>query len=166
MFSRFYPKEYYNSVYEINYETLYEKGFRGLIFDIDNTLAVFDEALPSQKVIALFEKLQQMGFKLCLFSNNNKTRVSGFNQPLGLPAIHKAGKPKKKGIRKALHLLNLPCEQAVIIGDQMFTDVWGGNRSNVYTILVEPIAKRDEWTVKLKRAPEKFIKNKYLKHLM
>jgi len=164
MISRFWPKEHYSSVYEIDYGGLWEKGFRGLIFDIDNTLAVFDVPLPPDEVLSLFERLKGLGFKLCLFSNNSEARVKGFNEPLGLPAIHKAGKPKKKGIGKALALLDLPKEQAVIIGDQLFTDIWGGNRSGVYTVLVEPLAKRDEWTVKLKRAPEKFVKRMYLKH--
>jgi len=163
MFNRFYPKEHYLSVYDIDYESLWARGFRGLVFDIDNTLAVFDEPLPSNEILKLLKKLQSMGFKPCLFSNNSKARVKAFNKPLALPAIHKAGKPQKKGFRKALSLLKMPRKKAVVIGDQLFTDVWGGNRCGIHTILVEPIAKRDEWTVKLKRALEKFVKNRYIK---
>jgi len=163
MLSRFFPKEFHNSVFEINYEALFEKGFRGLIFDIDNTLAAFDIPHPPKKVVALVKSLQKIGFRLCLLSNNSAQRVKGFNNSLGLPAIHKAGKPQKRGLRKALSLLKLTKERTAIIGDQLFTDVWGGNRTGIYTILVNPLAKRDEWTVKLKRAPEKLVKNIYFK---
>ena len=161
--NRFFPREHYNSVFEIDYETLYAKGFRGLIFDIDNTLAAFDIPDPPAEVVELINHLKQIGFGVCLLSNNNEQRVVAFNNPLELPAIHKAGKPKKRGILKAVSLLNLPKEQTAIIGDQLFTDIWGGNRCGVHTILVDPLATRDEWTVKLKRKPEKIVKNIYMK---
>ena len=161
--NRFFPREYYKSVYDVDYEALLTKGFRGLLFDIDNTLAAFDIPEPPESVIMLLNKLKKMGFAVCLFSNNNAARVEGFNKTLALPAVHKAGKPKKRGIEKALRLLSLPKQQVAIIGDQLFTDVWGGNRSGVHTILVDPLAARDEWTVKLKRKPEKILKNIYFK---
>ena len=161
--SRFFPREFYNSVYEIDYETLYANGFRGLIFDIDNTLAAFDVPDPPNEVVELISRLKQLGFGVCLLSNNSEKRVVGFNNPLELPAIHKAGKPRRRGLRKAIELLKLPKEQTAIIGDQLFTDIWGGNRMNIHTILVNPLATRDEWTVKLKRKPEKIVKKIYMK---
>jgi len=163
MLKRFFPREFYNSVFEIDYGLLMKKGFCGLVFDIDNTLAAFDIAEPPDNVLELFENLKAMGFKLCLLSNNSEQRVVGFNRKLNLHAIHKAGKPKRRGIYRALELIGLKKEQVVLIGDQMFTDVWGGNRSGVYTILVNPLASRDEWTVKLKRKPEKIVKSIFLK---
>jgi hypothetical protein len=164
LFGRFFPREYFRSVFDVDYGRLLDGGFRGLIFDIDNTLAVFDESEPSQRVTELLERLIGMGFKVCLLSNNSKDRVDGFNRTLRLKTVHRAGKPSRKGIRRAAALLGLSPRRTVLIGDQMFTDVWGGNRAGVYTVLVRPIAGRDEWTVRLKRVPERFVFKLYQKH--
>jgi hypothetical protein len=155
---RFIPKEHYPSIYEIDYEALYSKGFRGLIFDIDNTVAPCDVPKPPKKAVKLLKRLSGMGFSLCLLSNNSKKRVGIFNKGLCLPSVHRAGKPGKKGIGQAVMLCGVKAGQAVLIGDQLFTDVWGGNRCGVYTVLVDPVADRDEWTVWLKRKPEAVLK--------
>jgi hypothetical protein len=161
---RFYPKECWGSVFDVDYGRLYARGKRGIIFDIDNTLAVYDEPKPSPKVKALLSDLRRMGFRVGLLSNNGEKRVERFNRELGLPAVHRAGKPRRAGIRRAVRMLGLRPPQVVLVGDQLFTDVWGGNRCGVHTVLVEPIALRDEWTVWLKRGPERILKNIYFNH--
>lgn len=168
MISRFYakylfPKEMADSVYAVDYDKLWQMGLRGLIFDIDNTLATFDIPTPPPKVVEFLEGLAKKGFGICLLSNNSEARVRGFCAALPYPFIWKAGKPKKKGIRRAAALLSLDETQLALVGDQIFTDCLCGNRFGVYTVLTKPIAKRDEWTVRLKRWPEKIILKAYKK---
>ena len=161
----FFPKESATSVHAIDYAKLWQNGIRGLIFDIDNTLVTFDIAKPTDKVIQLFEKLSAMGFVICLLSNNNEERVKYFCGNLSHPYIWKAKKPGRKSIARALALLSLSKNQVAIIGDQIFTDCLGGNLFGIHTILTTPIAKRDEWTVRLKRWPEKPILRAYARSI-
>ena len=161
MLERFFPDAFYPSIFDVPFKRLYDEGIRGLIIDIDNTLATYDVPEPPTAVVKLLQELLAMGFRVCLFSNNSRARVERFNADLGLPAVFKAGKPKKRGVQKALSMLSLSAEQAALIGDQLFTDVWGGNRCGLKTILLEPIARRDEWTVRLKRPPEQIVLRAY-----
>jgi len=163
MLEFFYPDMYVRNINTVPYEKLLEKNIKGLIFDIDNTLVPFDIPQPTEEIISFFENLKEMGFKICLFSNNNQARVEFFNENLGLPAIFKARKPSSKGIKKALMLLGTTKENTAIIGDQIFTDVWCGNRQNMITILVKPVATRDEFTVKLKRGIERIVVKSYVR---
>ena len=160
-----FPKEAALSVHHINYNKLWQKGIRGLIFDIDNTLATFDIPHPPDEIISLLSGLAAKGFKIALLSNNNESRVRKFCKDLKCSCIWKAGKPKLSGISKAAAMLDLRKNQIALIGDQIFTDCLCGNRYGAYTILTKPIAKRDEWTVRLKRWPEKPILCAYLKHI-
>ncbi len=164
MLKRFFPHEYVNNVYEIDYEKLKNKGITGLIFDLDNTLAPFDIEKPTKEILDFINKLIADGFKVCLVSNNKGKRVEIFNSDMKLPFVSKAGKPKKKGILNGISQLNLELNEVVMIGDQMFTDIWVGNRLGIYTILVKPICERDEFTVKLKRGTEKIVFKQYMKY--
>ncbi len=165
MFKRFFPDIYVDSIFHIQYEKLIKENKKGLVFDIDNTLVPFDIPHPTEKIIKLFEDLKEMGFKICLLSNNNHNRVIKFNENLKLPAVSKARKPTLRGINEAIRLLGLNPTQVVQIGDQVFTDVWCGNRLGLYTVLVRPVAERDEFTVKIKRGVEKFVINIYEKQV-
>lgn len=157
-----FPKEMVESVRHINYDRLWEMGIRGLIFDIDNTLVTFDVKKPTEDIIEFLHTLTKKGFDICFLSNNGKVRVEGFCEGLGYPHIWKAKKPGIKKISEALAILGHKKTKVVIIGDQIFTDCFCGNRLGIYTILTKPIAKRDEWTVKLKRWPEKFVLKAFL----
>ena len=163
MLKRFFPNEYLDSIRDIDFESLKRKGIVSLIFDIDNTIAPFDVPEPDDDIIYFFANLTKMGFNICFLSNNNKDRVMLFNEKLKLHAVFKAGKPKLRGINSALELLGTGCECTVLVGDQVFTDIWCGNRRGLYTILVKPIANRDEFTVRLKRGIERLVVNYYLK---
>ncbi len=158
-----YPKEYQDSVHHIAYERLKKMGINNLIFDIDNTLAPFDVVEATAEIIALLDELKGKGFKICLLSNNGEQRVVRFNKILKLYAVHKAGKPGSRGIKKALALLEAKKDSTALIGDQIFTDVWCGNRQGLYTILVKPISVRDEFSVKLKRGIESVVVQSYVK---
>ena len=156
-----FPKEAAASVYDIDYDKLWQAGIRGLIFDIDNTLVTFDIPTPPAEIVDLLHGLKRKGFGICLLSNNCEERVKGFSQNLGYHHIWKAKKPGLTGISRAMEHLGLAAEQVAIVGDQIFTDCLVGNRLGIHTILTTPIAKRDEWTVKLKRLPEKFVLRAY-----
>ena len=163
----FFPKLYVKNFKAVPYDVLWERGIYLLVFDIDNTLAVFTEKVPSSETISFFEGLKSKGFSVALLSNNSKERVEEFNEALGLLAIAKARKPKRGGIKKILKHFDAKPHETAIIGDQIFTDIWCGNRAGVYTVLTKPLAKIDEFTVKLKRFPEKavlkLIEKKYKK---
>ncbi len=164
MLKRFYPTHYFESVKHIDYDALLKNGRKSLIFDLDNTLAPFDIVEPNDEIIQFINGLKEKGFKVCLVSNNKGKRVEIFNQKLGLPIVSKAGKPKLGGITRAINLLESKKEECVMIGDQMFTDVWVGNRLGIVSILVKPIANRDEFTVKLKRGVERQVFKRYQAH--
>lgn len=165
MLKMLFPDEYVDSVKDIDFKKLKRKKIEGLIFDIDNTLVPHDIAEPPQSILNLFKTLKEMGFKICLLSNNNAKRVTIFNKDLNLHNIPKAKKPLKFGITKAMALLRTNNNNTAIIGDQIFTDVWGGNRKGIHTILVKPIETRDEFTVHLKRGIERKVINLYKKTL-
>ncbi len=156
MFQRFYPDDYQNSTYEINYEELYKKGYRAIIFDIDNTL-VPHGAPADQKAIAFFERLHSMGFATRLLSNNKEPRVKGFADQVRSSYCYKAGKPSAKNYIKSMQQLNTDQQNTLFIGDQIFTDIWGAKKAGLTTILVKPIDKKEEFQIVLKRIPEKLI---------
>jgi hypothetical protein len=165
MIKYFFPLEMAESVFDIDYDKFWETGIRGLIFDIDNTLATFDVALPNEATTALLNGLAEKGFVICFLSNNRRKRVEVFSKDLGFDHVWRANKPMLKGVRRALRLLGLEKDKVLLIGDQLFTDCWVGKRAGIHTVLTKPIAKRDEWTVKLKRFPEKLVMNAYYKSL-
>lgn len=162
MFNQWFPKEYVNSIYEIDYGQLYQKGIRGLLFDIDNTLAPYYIQDSEPTTIRLFQELKEKGFKICLVSNNNEERVLRFNQNLKVFSIPHAKKPLTRALKKGMSLMETQRKDTAMIGDQVFTDIWSGNRLNLYTILVVPITQKDEWMTAIKRGIEKKVIDAYL----
>lgn len=144
MFERLLPHMRVNTVYEINLDELHARGVRGIITDLDNTLVGAKEALATPELVQWLDYVRSRGFQVVIVSNNNETRVGKFAAPLNIPYIHAARKPAGKSFKRALSLLRLAPEETVVIGDQMLTDVLGGNRMGLYTILVTPIAPADE----------------------
>lgn len=162
MFELFFPDEIKKSVYQINFRKLYSEGYRGIIFDIDNTL-VEHGADASKRAKRLFIQLKEIGFSACLLSNNKKERVDRFNQEIHIYSIFKAGKPKKKGYLKALELMGTTKTDTIFIGDQLFTDVWGAKRIGIRNILVNPINQKEEIQIVLKRYLERIVLYFYYK---
>ena len=156
MFDRFFPDRYVASTYVIDFEKLYEEGYRGLIFDIDNTL-VPHGAPADARAIALFDRLKKIGFKCCLISNNQEPRVKMFNEPIQVDYVYNAHKPSTKNYRKAMEIMGTDETNSVFIGDQLFTDVWGANRTGLYSILVKPINPKEEIQIVLKRRLEAVV---------
>lgn len=157
MFQRFYPKEEINSTYEIDFEQWYEKGYRGIIFDIDNTL-VEHGAPANDRAKALFDRLTALGFSTLLLSNNKEPRVKSFCEAVsGATYMYKAGKPNPRGYEQAMERMNTDCSNTLFVGDQIFTDVWGANRAGIYSILVHPIHPKEEIQIVLKRYLERIV---------
>ena len=144
------------SAYAIDYETLYEEGCRGIIFDIDNTL-VPHGAPADDRAIKLIYRLKEIGYQVLFLSNNDEERVKMFNAPMGCRYIYKAGKPLKKGYIEAVRQMGCSKENTICVGDQLFTDMWGANKAGIKTFLVMPIDKKEEIQIILKRIPEKMI---------
>ncbi len=154
---RLLPDQHADSFHAIDIETLYDRGIRGLILDIDNTMEPYFEPEPTQKTRETLDAMRAKGFVLYIVSNGRESRVKVFNRELKLPFFCHAGKPGAKGFLTALEHLQLPREQVAVVGDQIFTDVWGGNRLGLYTILVKQVSPRDEWMTAVKRPLEKIV---------
>lgn len=156
MIRSLYPKEYVDSTYDIDFEELYKKGYRGVIFDIDNTL-VPHGAPADERAITFFKRLHALGFCTLMLSNNKEPRVKMFCDSVEAPYIYKAGKPKKDGYQKAMELMGTNTENTLFVGDQIFTDVWGANKAGIYSILAKPIHPKEEIQIVLKRYLEKVV---------
>lgn len=156
MFDMFFPDDYQISTYVIPFERLYEEGYRGLIFDIDNTL-VPHGAPADARAKKLFERLKAIGFQCCLISNNQEPRVKMFNEEIQVDYIFNAHKPSIKNYVKAMTIMESDVSDTIFIGDQLFTDVWGAKRAGIRNILVKPMHPKEEIQIVLKRYLEKIV---------
>ncbi|MFE4710649.1 MULTISPECIES: YqeG family HAD IIIA-type phosphatase [Bacillales] len=144
MFEKLVPKLRVNTVFDIALEELYQQGYRGIITDLDNTLVGAKAPLATPELLVWFQKVKELGFKLIIVSNNNMDRVSRFATPLNIEFVHQARKPINAPFHKAMKMMDLSPNQTIVVGDQMLTDVYGGNRLGLYTVLVLPISIKDE----------------------
>ena len=158
-----YPRELLNKVEEITIEFIQKKKLKALILDVDNTLIDYNKNLSEEK-INWAKNLRGQGVKLYILSNSNKKeKVEKVATALGVPYKNFARKPSKSGFLKIQKELDIKPEQIGVVGDQIFTDVIGGNRCKMFTILVEPIDKKDLLITAWKRPLEEIIKEKYRK---
>lgn len=162
MFERFYPDEYLDSAYGIDYASFYQKGYRGIIFDIDNTL-VPHGAPADARAEFLFSYLNSLGFSCCLLSNNHRERVELFTRNIQVNFVEDAHKPSVRGYEKAMETMGTTRSDTLFIGDQIFTDVYGARRAGLYSILVRPIHPKEEIQIVLKRYLEKIVLHFYMK---
>ena len=158
-----YPGEYLDSTYSIGFDKLRKNGYRGVIFDIDNTL-VPHGAPADERAVALFSHLRELGFSCILLSNNKEPRVKSFAEQVGALYIFKAGKPKKSGYLRAMEKMNTNKNDTIFMGDQIFTDVCGANLAGIRTILVKPIQPKEEIQIVLKRKLEFLVLLGYRLH--
>ncbi len=156
MLEIFYPKRMAESAYEIPYKKLYNSGIRGVIFDIDNTL-VPHGAPADQRALSLFADFHRMGMKTCLLSNNKEPRVASFAAQVDSPYIYKGGKPSVKGYQESMKKMGTTVSDTIFVGDQLFTDVYGANRTGLYSYLVKPIHPKEEIQIVLKRYLEAIV---------
>lgn len=163
MMKIFYPALMLDKVQDISTEVLEKNDIKGLILDIDNTLVPMHMKEADENAVMWIERIKSCGYKVCIVSNASKKRVIKFNERLKLDAIHRASKPGSKAYLKAAGLMGLENKNIAVVGDQIFTDVYGGNRVNMFTILVKSLRGRENLFIMLKRLPEKWILNSYRK---
>lgn len=156
MLESFYPDQYISSTYKIDFQSFFDAGYRGIIFDIDNTL-VCHGAPANEQSIRLIQRLKDMGFGILFLSNNKEPRVKMFNDAVKAQYIFKAGKPKRGGYLKAMEMLGTDKATTLFVGDQLFTDVWGARNTGIFSVLVQPIDKKEEIQIVLKRYLEKIV---------
>ncbi|WP_436664305.1 YqeG family HAD IIIA-type phosphatase [Alicyclobacillus acidoterrestris] len=149
------PNEYASSIYEIDLERLWNQGIRLILTDLDNTLVPWNHPDVPEDLATWLNKAHARGFHVCIVSNNSSGRVEEFAALSGLPAVGAAKKPKPVGFLEALQRFDMRAEQAVMVGDQLFTDVRGGNRLGIYTILVLPIESKEWWGTRIVRNVER-----------
>lgn len=157
MLSRLYPQKYVATLFQIDLAELKRVGIKAILFDIDNTLIPWDRQHLDPAIETWFRKLPEQGFKVCFVSNNNENRVATLSNILQVPGVHKARKPLRSGLRKALTIVGTKAQETAMVGDQVFTDVLAGNRLGLYTILVTPLAGKEFLGTKINRQLEKLI---------
>lgn len=157
---KYIPDVYQKSIYTINYDKLYEKGIRCLLYDLDNTLVPIDVKTPNDKLKKLFKDLQKKGFRIIIFSNCFSKRLNTFKKDLKIEGISRANKPSSKNFIKVIKKYNYKISEVAIIGDQILTDIKGGNNVGITTVLVNQVGKKDFILTKINRLREKKILKK------
>ena len=169
MIKKLIPDYFYKSIYDIDCKELYNSGIRLLLLDMDNTLISYKETWPSEKLLNLKRELEEMGFELILVSNSRKNRVNTFAEAFQIPFVKFSMKPLKRGIKKAIKKVaknRYGKDQIMLFGDQLMTDIYGGNRCKIKTVLIDAIDKNtDIAPTRMNRRLERFflkrIKKKY-----
>jgi len=153
-----YPKKYVSSILEIKPDMLKGLGIKGILFDLDNTIVPRDSDSFSPEVSEWLSKLRRRGFKLGIVSNNSRKRVGAIAGPMAMPAVYRAVKPWGRPFRRAMEMLGTSPQETALIGDQIFTDIFGGNLAGLYTILVVPMKGTEFWGTRLISRPlEKIV---------
>ncbi len=147
--SGIFPDLHVHTLAEIPLDELSHRGIRGFLLDVDNTLTPWHQGKPAPGVTEWLRRLAEREFKACLLSNSAQEDVEDLARRLSLPAVWKARKPSVAGFRRGCAILGLPPTQVAMVGDQMFTDVWGGNRAGLYTILTDILDQREFWGTRL-----------------
>jgi uncharacterized protein len=154
MLKPFTPNLLVASVHKISQADLSARGIKGILFDLDNTLLTHYGTEFDPDLVAWMRRAQDAGFGLCIASNGYETRTLGLAEKLGIPAVARSQKPRRSGLRRGLAVLGLQPSEAAMVGDQIFTDIWAGNRLGMYTILVDPIDSHEPWPIRAKRRLE------------
>ena len=162
MYQSLFPSEDYDSAYDIDFYAYYNKGYRGILFDVDNTLVEHGQPVTI-RAIELFARLREAGFKTCIISNNKEYRVKPLADAVESYYVYKAGKPAARGYIEGMEHMGTSGSTTLFVGDQIFTDILGANRAGIHSILVKPVAKHEEIQIVLKRKLEYFILKKYNK---
>lgn len=157
MLKLFTPKKYIKDYRHLDVKELKKQGIRLIICDIDNTLAAHDEAHPDEDVKRFVNQMKMEGFDFCLISNNFSDRVTTFAKDLNVKTYAMAKKPLKITYRKIIKESGYQPAQIASIGDQIMTDILGGNRAKIYTILTHPLVVRDLTSTKINRKMENIV---------
>lgn len=153
----FCPSIFCETIYDIDLADLKKRGIRGLIVDFDNTLVERGSQTAPEELHQWLEKVRENGLRICIVSNNLQRKIESVTQSLKIPLLARAAKPRGKAFRDGMAVLETPDYQTAVIGDQLFTDVLGGNRMGLFTILVLPVGTQEMLHTKLLRRIERLI---------
>jgi len=151
------PDMYLESIHQLDHSALKEAGIKAVIFDLDNTLCEWRYGQPNPGLRAFFKDLTAAGLAAAIVSNSPQNRVDLFAKDLDVPAVGSAGKPGARAFRKAMSILRVGPDETGVVGDQLLTDVLGGNRLGLYTVLVVPVSRREFPGTKVTRMIERLI---------
>jgi len=163
MLKKLCPKVQARSVLELDLSELQGAGIRGIIFDLDNTLVEWKQETINPEVVNLVSRFKEAGFQLCILSNALENRVESVAKILELPYVSRAVKPCKSPFKKALELLGTTPEETAVVGDQLFTDILGGNRMELYTIWTPPLSETEFVSTKVIRKLEQLVIKRFRK---
>ncbi len=163
MFKKFFPHKTADNVFGLDVSFCKENNIKGMIFDIDNTLVTHDTLKAPKNIIDYLNNLENNGIKIAIVSNNHKERVESFCEELGYTYVARAWKPFKKNLICVMKSFSLNPEEICLVGDQIFTDIYGGLRMGFYTVLVTAVGKNETGFVAFKRIFEKAVMSEYAK---
>ena len=163
LLARLYPKAYVSSLTDISPAYFLEKGIKGLILDLDNTIIPWKAGIFAPDMIELIKRYRESGLGLCVVSNALNNRVVDLLGPLGIPSVARAKKPLRRPFIKAQDILGTTTRETAVVGDQLFTDILGGNRLGFYTVLVRPISKKEFIGTRFVRLLEKLLLHRLVK---
>ncbi|WP_027365582.1 YqeG family HAD IIIA-type phosphatase [Desulfotruncus alcoholivorax] len=156
-----YPHMYVPSILDVDPLELKKRGIKALLMDLDNTIVPRDREEFSQEVVMWLKRLREHGLKLCVVSNNGTARVNKLVAPFNIPYVVRAVKPMRQAFTKGMDILGVKHSETAVVGDQIFTDILGGNRLGLFTILVVPMSGREFWATNLiNRRLEKLVLKK------
>ena len=162
----FVPDYRFSSFDFASAEFLSSIGVKGIVLDVDNTLEPYENPLPTERVLLWLDSLKAVGIRAAIVSNNDKERIELFNKDICLPAYYKAGKPFKKNVLSAMKDMGTAPDETILMGDQVFTDVWAARNAGIRAILVPPIKDKRDLFTRFKRLLEKPVLKKYNKKQM
>ena len=151
------------SYHDVDSDFIKKHSIRALLLDIDNTLEPYEHDEPSEELLSWLSMLKNLGVKVAFISNNKRERVEHFNEKLGYIAFWYSCKPFKRNIVRALKILGEKKENAIFMGDQIWTDVWGAHNAGLRVIIVPPIRDKQNFITKVKRFFERPILRKFRK---
>lgn len=146
------PTWYHQTFEDIDFQKLYDKGFRNILCDLDNTLTAFFNKDPEDKTISIVNYLKSIGFKFYVISNNRKKRVTRFCEPLDIKYLWRAAKPGVLKVSMFMKKNKIYHDDTIIIGDQILTDIVLANRLDIRSVLIEPVADQDLIVTRINRS--------------
>jgi HAD superfamily phosphatase (TIGR01668 family) len=147
----------FNRLTDIPISFFTERQIEGLVLDVDNTLTTHDNPRPAEGVLNWLAATRECGISMIILSNNSPERVAPFAHILGLDFEADGKKPMPGGVLRACHHMDVSPKRAALIGDQIFTDILGGNLAGLLTLLVDPIEPEAGWFFRLKRRCERLV---------
>jgi len=163
MLEKLCPRHRAESIFALDPEGLRAQGIKGIIFDLDNTLVEWGSESIPEELVAWIERFKKAGFRLCIVSNALPQRVEAVAAALGIPGLSQATKPFKTPFKRALEILGTEPEETAVVGDQLFTDILGGNRMDLYTIWTSPISETEFLSTRAVRRLERLVVKRFRK---